>query len=63
MWIPKEELIELQERLKVYSSTSKFQVNYPKSVAFLLAGRSTFNDRELKELSANNGFRWVDTQS
>ncbi|KAG0857767.1 hypothetical protein G6F16_013468 [Rhizopus arrhizus] len=59
----KEEFLELQERLKVYNGASNSQVNYSKSVAFPLAGRSTFNNRELKELISHNGLRWFDSQS
>ncbi|KAG1136587.1 hypothetical protein G6F37_011841 [Rhizopus arrhizus] len=58
----KEEFLELQECLKVYNGASNFQVNYSKSVAFPLAGGSTFNNR-LKELIGHNGHRWFDSQS
>ncbi|KAG1577598.1 hypothetical protein G6F48_012568 [Rhizopus delemar] len=59
----KEEFLELQERLKVYNGASNSQVNYSKSVAFPLAGGTTFNNRELKELIIHNGLRWFDSQS
>ncbi|KAG1132496.1 hypothetical protein G6F37_012652 [Rhizopus arrhizus] len=59
----KEEFLELQECLKVYNGESNSQVNYSKSVAFPLAGRSAFNNRELKELISHNGLRWFDSQS
>ncbi|KAG1535899.1 hypothetical protein G6F49_013085 [Rhizopus delemar] len=40
---PKEEFLELQERLKVYNGASNSQINYSKSVAFPLAGGLTLN--------------------
>ncbi|KAG1051534.1 hypothetical protein G6F43_006259 [Rhizopus delemar] len=58
----KEEFLELQERLKVYNGASNSQVNYSKSVVFPLASRTTFNNRELKELISHNGLRWFDSQ-
>lgn len=58
----KEEFIELQERLKIYSDKPNSQVNYSKSVSYLLACISPFNNRELKKLIVHNGLRCFDPQ-